>query len=81
MMQTVGHPVAVNPDRALERVAREQGWRIMRFDKLARRLRIAAVAAAIALVGGGGGYLAGELRERRRRASRRLTAARRTWLA
>ena len=69
MLRAVGHPVAVNPDAALERVAREEGWRIMRFDKLARRLRIATVAAAIALVGGGGGYLVGELRERSRRAS------------
>jgi HAD superfamily hydrolase (TIGR01490 family) len=66
MLRVVGHPVAVNPDAALERVAREEGWRIMRFDKLARRVRIAALAAAIALLGSGGGYLAGELRERRR---------------
>ena len=84
MLRVVGHPVAVNPDAALERIARTEGWRIMRFDKLARRLRIAAVAAAIALVGGGGGYLVGELRERRRRASGRVRlgpTARGTWLA
>jgi HAD superfamily hydrolase (TIGR01490 family) len=81
MLRAVGHPVAVNPDAALERIAREEGWRIMRFDKLARRLRIAAVAGAIALVGGGGGYVVGELRERRRRSSRRLSSARRTWPA
>lgn len=67
MLRAVGHPVAVNPDAALEQIARAEGWRIMRFDKLARRLRIAVAAAAIALVGGGGGYLAGELRERQRR--------------
>jgi HAD superfamily hydrolase (TIGR01490 family) len=67
MLRVVGHPVAVNPDAALERVAREEGWRIMRFDKLARRVRIAAMAATIALLGWGGGYAASELRERRRR--------------
>ena len=60
MLRAVGNPVAVNPDAALERIARAENWRIMRFDKLARRLRIAALAAAIALVGSGGGYVAGE---------------------
>jgi HAD superfamily hydrolase (TIGR01490 family) len=67
MLRVVGHPVAVNPDAALERIARAEGWRIMRFDKLARRVRIAALAVAIAALGGGGGYVAGEVRERRRR--------------
>ncbi|HLM09577.1 MAG TPA: HAD family hydrolase [Thermoleophilaceae bacterium] len=67
MMRAVGHPVAVNPDRALERVAREQGWRIMRFDKLGRRLRWAAAVASVALVGGGGGYFAARARRPRRR--------------
>jgi HAD superfamily hydrolase (TIGR01490 family) len=66
MMRAVGHPVAVNPDAELERVAREQGWQIMRFDKLGRRLRIAMLAGALALVGGGGGYAAARLRPQRR---------------
>jgi HAD superfamily hydrolase (TIGR01490 family) len=68
MMRVVGHPVAVNPDRALERVAREEGWRIMRFDKLGRRLKWAAAVASVALVGGGaGGYVAARARRPRRR--------------
>jgi HAD superfamily hydrolase (TIGR01490 family) len=57
MLRAVGHPVAVNPDAELARVAREQGWEIMRFDRLGRRLRLAAGAAAIGLLGVGGGYL------------------------
>ena len=64
MMRAVGHPVAVNPDRALERVAREEGWRIMRFEHLGRRLKLAGGAAALALVGGGGGYAAARQRRR-----------------
>ena len=64
MLEAVGHPVAVNPDSALEKIARERGWRIMRFDQLRRRLRIATVIAGIGVVGGGGGYLAGRVRER-----------------
>ena len=66
MLRAVGHPVAVNPDRELEAVAREEGWQIVRFDKLRRRLRIAAGAGTVALVGGGGGYLAARVRPRRR---------------
>jgi len=64
MLRAVGHPVAVNPDAELERIARAEPWEIMRFDKLGRRLKIARVAGAIALVGWGGGYVAGRLRER-----------------
>jgi HAD superfamily hydrolase (TIGR01490 family) len=70
MLSAVGHPVAVNPDSELERVARENGWRIMRFDKLGRRLRIAGALGAITLVGGGGGYVVGRVR----RGPRRVTA-------
>jgi HAD superfamily hydrolase (TIGR01490 family) len=71
MMRAVGHPVAVNPDRVLERVAREEGWRIMRFDKLGRRLKWASVVASIALVGGGGGYVAARARRPQRGLLRR----------
>ena len=67
MLRLVGHPVAVNPDRELERVAREEGWEVMRFDTLGRKLRIGAVIAGVALVGGGGGYLAARVRPSRRR--------------
>ena len=63
MMRAVGHPVAVNPDRVLERVAREEGWRIMRFDKLGRRLKWAAARRER----GAGG-------RRRRRVRRRASA-------
>ncbi len=66
MLRAVGHPVAVNPDRHLEQVAREEGWRIMRFDKLARRLRIAGAVAGVGLLGGGSGYLVARLRPGRR---------------
>jgi HAD superfamily hydrolase (TIGR01490 family) len=64
MLRAVGHPVAVNPDAALEQVARAEGWGIMRFEKLGRRLRIAAAAGALGLVGGGGGYALARLKPR-----------------
>ena len=67
MLRAVGHPVAVNPDSELERIARDNGWRIMRFDRLGRRLRIAGALGAITLVGGGGGYVVGRVRDKPRR--------------
>ena len=50
MLRLVGHPVAVNPDKELARVARAEGWEIMRFERLGRKLRVVAAAA---LLGGG----------------------------
>ena len=39
--------MAVNPDKELARVAREEGWEIMRFERLGRKLRVAAAATAV----------------------------------
>ena len=53
MLRLVGHPVAVNPDRPLARFAREEGWEVVRLERLGRRLRAAgAVTAAAAALGG-----------------------------
>jgi phosphoserine phosphatase len=52
MLRAVGHPVVVNPDAELGRVAREEGWEVLRFDRLGRRLRVAAAALGAAAVGG-----------------------------
>jgi HAD superfamily hydrolase (TIGR01490 family) len=52
MLHAVGNPVAVNPDEELARVAAEEGWRVMRFEKLGRRLAIAAATLVAAAVGG-----------------------------
>jgi HAD superfamily hydrolase (TIGR01490 family) len=54
MLRAVGHPVAVNPDGALARVAREAGWEVLRFDRLGRRLRVGVAALAAAALGGAG---------------------------
>jgi HAD superfamily hydrolase (TIGR01490 family) len=62
MLRLVGNPVAVNPDAHLARVAREEGWRIITFDRLRRRLRIATTATALAGVGLAGGWVAGRAR-------------------
>jgi phosphoserine phosphatase len=62
MLRAVGHPVAVNPDAALLRVAREEGWQVVTFDRLHRRMRIAAAVAGLATAGAGGGYVVARLR-------------------
>ena len=36
MLELVGHPVAVNPDKALRRHAAEQGWRLREFRRPVR---------------------------------------------
>jgi HAD superfamily hydrolase (TIGR01490 family) len=55
MLEAVGHPVAVNPDRELQRAARERDWEVRRFERPVRlRDRMPAPPpAATAAVGGG----------------------------
>lgn len=54
MLRAVGSPVAVNPDAELARVATQEGWEVMRFETLGRRLKIAAALLAAAAAGGAG---------------------------
>jgi HAD superfamily hydrolase (TIGR01490 family) len=65
MLRIVGHPVAVNPDRELLRVARENGWEMLRFDRLGRRLKTGGVGLFAAAVAGGVGSAAVAARGRR----------------
>jgi HAD superfamily hydrolase (TIGR01490 family) len=58
MLRAVGHPVAVNPDAELARVAREEGWDVMRFETLGRRLKLAGAALTALAVGGVGSVVA-----------------------
>jgi HAD superfamily hydrolase (TIGR01490 family) len=73
LLETVGHPTAVNPDRALRRLATERGWPVREFRHpipLMRRWRERpAVPVAAAAVGLGVGVAIGvALYGRRRRA-------------
>lgn len=68
MLETVGHPVAVNPDGPLAAIARERGWPVIHLDRLGRRLRAGAVLAAATAAGGfGGAAVVARVRGRRRR--------------
>jgi HAD superfamily hydrolase (TIGR01490 family) len=57
-LRAVGHPVAVNPDKELARIAAEENWEVLRFERLGRRLKVFAAAVAAAAVGGAGGAIA-----------------------
>lgn len=54
MLRLVGHPVAVNPDAELARIAAAEGWEVMRFEQLGRRMLAAAALVGMGLVGTAG---------------------------
>jgi HAD superfamily hydrolase (TIGR01490 family) len=70
MLRLVGHPVAVNPDPELARVARQEGWEILRFERLGRRLRVAGAMAGAAALGGAGSVVLSRRSSPARRAAR-----------
>ena len=57
MLRVVGHPVAVNPDSALHAVARQEGWEIIRFETLGRRLKLGGAIVTALTAGGIGNAL------------------------
>jgi HAD superfamily hydrolase (TIGR01490 family) len=60
MLRSVGNAVVVNPDADLLEIARREGWRVMRFEKLGRKLAIAG--ATVLAAAGGLGALASKRR-------------------
>lgn len=55
LLEAVGHPTAVNPDRALRRVALERGWPILTFTApVPLRSRLRPPAPVVAALGGAG---------------------------
>lgn len=55
MLEAVGHPVAVNPDQRLERVAGSRGWPVVVFSQRTKAVvrRSAQVAAGVSLFAAG----------------------------
>ena len=58
MLEAVGHPVVVNPDRELARAAAERGWEVLAFNRPVQ-LRPGAPRAAPALAAGAALAVAG----------------------
>jgi HAD superfamily hydrolase (TIGR01490 family) len=54
MLRAVGHPVAVNPDPELGRIARQEGWDVLRFDRLGGRLKMLGGLGAATVLGAAG---------------------------
>jgi HAD superfamily hydrolase (TIGR01490 family) len=52
MLRAVGHPVVVNPDPDLRRIAAGEGWEVLRLDHLGQRLKALAALGAVAALGG-----------------------------
>lgn len=83
MLEAVGHPVVVNPDRVLARIAKERGWEVRQFVRPVRlRDRVPVPPAKPTAIGAATvGTLAGGFvwwRIRRIEAERRADDARRS---
>ncbi len=78
LLERVGHPTVVNPDRALRRLALENGWPVLEFRHpipLGRRLRERpAVPVAAAAIGVGVGVAIGIAWYGRHRRTKAATA-------
>lgn len=72
MLEIVGHPYAVNPDKELRKIAASSGWPVLNFNRpvaLTRRMRLpssrptlAAIALGTAISAGAAVYLAARRR-------------------
>ena len=63
MLRSVGNAVVVNPDSELLSIAKAEGWRVLQFERLGRKM---AIAAGTALAAAGGTLLASRRRSRPR---------------
>lgn len=76
MMQLVGNPIAVNPDRSMMAVAHRRGWPIIELARTRKLVLGWSAAGSAAVATGVTGYVAGRLHQRRRdRVTRRAQRA------
>jgi HAD superfamily hydrolase (TIGR01490 family) len=61
MLRAVGHSVVVNPDPDLRRIAAQEGWEVLRLDRLGGRLKMLAALGAAAALGGAGTVMRGRV--------------------
>lgn len=70
MLETVGHPIVVNPDKALAKIAEDRGWEVRIFsntvplrDRVVEHARTGALVAGASMLAGGASWY---VRSRRR---------------
>jgi HAD superfamily hydrolase (TIGR01490 family) len=59
MLDLVGFPVAMNPDRTLRQIARQRGWQRLDYRTARRRTLLASAAGGVAAAAGAVGYATG----------------------
>jgi hypothetical protein len=80
MLEVVGHPVAVNPDRVLRKLAEERGWEVRTFAHPVRlRDRMPVPDRNQALAGAGALAIGAGLAVWRRALARRRVPPPSTW--
>ncbi|HEX9377613.1 MAG TPA: HAD-IB family hydrolase [Actinomycetota bacterium] len=77
LLELVGNPVAMNPDRALLRIARQKGWQVIDLRVARRRTLVGSAVGGVAAAAGAAGYAMGYAvgrapQRRRRRWARRV---------
>jgi hypothetical protein len=75
LLELVGNPIALNPDRQLRAIARRRAWQVLDFRTARRRTLIASAAGAGVAASGALGYALGYLVGRRRGSSARAILA------
>lgn len=65
MMQLVGNPVAVNPDRPMMAVAHRRGWPVVEFNRQGKQIVRLITAAAVGSATAAAGYAGGRVHGRR----------------
>lgn len=65
MLETVGHPIAVDPDKSLRRIAAERGWEVVEAPSQKKVYATAGVAAGVIGTVWSFGYMRGKWKIRR----------------
>jgi HAD superfamily hydrolase (TIGR01490 family) len=76
MLETIGHPIVVNPDKALHKIATDRGWEVRWFSntvplraRVVEHARTGAFVAGVGMLAGGASWYVRSRRPRRLRST------------